>query len=57
MNLATTTNVLGMKELWRFEMSPMLLAFLSVAAPLAGLGLMQLQARLERWDYERHAED
>lgn len=38
-------------------MSPMLLAFLTAAAPLAGLGLLQLQARLERWDYERPAED
>lgn len=38
-------------------MSPMLLALLTAAAPLAGLGLLQLQARLERWDYERHAED
>lgn len=38
-------------------MSQMLLAFLTAAAPLAGLGLLQLQARLERWDYERHAED
>lgn len=38
-------------------MSPMLLAFLTAAARLAGLGLLQLQARLERWDYERHAED
>jgi hypothetical protein len=26
-------------------------------APIAGIGLTQLQARLERWDYERHAED
>ncbi|CEZ92698.1 Uncharacterised protein [Mycobacterium tuberculosis] len=34
-------------------MRPMLLAFLTAAAPLAGLGLLQLQARLERWDYER----
>lgn len=38
-------------------MRPMLLAFLTAAAPLAGLGLLQLQARLERWDYERHTED
>lgn len=38
-------------------MRPMPLAFLTAAAPLAGLGLLQLQARLERWDYERHAED
>ena len=27
------------------------------AAPIAGVGLVQLQARLERWDYERHAND
>jgi hypothetical protein len=26
-------------------------------APLAALGVHDLQARLERWDYERHAED
>lgn len=38
-------------------MSPMVLVLLSAAAPVAGLGLLQLQARLERWDYERHAED
>ena len=37
-------------------MTPLLLICL-VAAPIAGIGLMQLQARLERWDYERHAED
>lgn len=38
-------------------MSPMLLVCLSVGTPLAGLGLLKLQTRLERWDYERHAED
>src|SRR4051794_12508320 len=38
-------------------MSPMLLVLLSAAAPVGGLGLLQLQARLERWDYERHADD
>lgn len=38
-------------------MSPLLLACIAVVAPVAGVGLMQLQARLERWDYERHAED
>ena len=37
-------------------MTPLLLICLAVA-PIAGRGLMQLQARLERWDYERHAED
>lgn len=30
---------------------------ISVGSPLAGVGLLQLQARLERWDYERHVED
>lgn len=38
-------------------MSPLLLVLLTAATPVAGLGLVQLQARLERWDYERHAED
>jgi hypothetical protein len=38
-------------------MSPLLVVCLSVGAPLAGLGLLELQARLERWDYERRAED
>ena len=38
-------------------MSPLLLVCIAVAAPVAGMGLMQLQTRLERWEYERHAED
>ncbi len=38
-------------------MSPMLVVVLSASMSLAGIGLVQLQARLERWDYERHAED
>jgi hypothetical protein len=29
----------------------------SIGAPLAALAVYDLQARLERWDYERHAED
>jgi hypothetical protein len=29
----------------------------SVGAPLAAVGLYDLQARLERWDYNRHADD
>ena len=37
-------------------MTQLLLICLAVA-PIAGIGLMQLQAHLERWDYERHAED
>lgn len=38
-------------------MSPLMLIFMTALTPVAGLGLVQLQARLERWDYERHAED
>lgn len=38
-------------------MTPLLMVCMSVGAPLAALGLYELQARLERWDYERHAED
>lgn len=38
-------------------MTSLLMVCIAVGAPVAGIGLMQLQARLERWDYERHAED
>ena len=38
-------------------MTPLLLVCIAAAAPVAGVGLMQLADRLERWDYERHAED
>jgi len=38
-------------------MSPLLMVYFTVVAPFAGFGLVRLQARLERWDYERHAED
>jgi hypothetical protein len=38
-------------------MTPLLMVAFSVATPLAAMGLLNLQARLERWDYERHAED
>jgi hypothetical protein len=41
----------------RFEMNPMLMAYFSVGMSFAGLGLLKLQARLEQWAYERHAED
>jgi hypothetical protein len=41
----------------RFEMSPLLMVYFAVAAPVVGFGLVKLQSRLERWDYERHAED
>lgn len=38
-------------------MSPLLMIYFSFGTPVAGFGLVKLQARLERWDYERHAED
>lgn len=38
-------------------MNSLLVACLSVGAPLAGMGLYDLQAWLERWDQQRHAED
>jgi hypothetical protein len=38
-------------------MSPLLMVYFSVGTSVAGFGLVRLQARLERWDYDRHAED
>lgn len=38
-------------------MSPLLLVCIVAAAPVVGVGLMHVQARLEQWDYERHADD
>ena len=38
-------------------MSPLLTLYFSAGSSFAGLGLLKLQARLERWAYQRHAED
>ena len=38
-------------------MNALLMICMSVGTPLAALGLYDLQTRLERWDYDRHAED
>lgn len=38
-------------------MSPLLLVCVAVAVLLAGIGFVHVQDRLERWDYERHAND
>jgi hypothetical protein len=38
-------------------MNALIVTCLSLTASLAALGVHDLQARLERWDYERHAED
>jgi hypothetical protein len=39
------------------SMTDWILLCASIGVPLGGLGLFELQARLERWDYNRHAED
>ena len=38
-------------------MNALLMICLSIGTPLAALALHDLQARLEQWDYDRHAED
>lgn len=38
-------------------MSLLLVGMVTVVSPLVGVGIFKLQARLERWDCERHAED
>jgi hypothetical protein len=38
-------------------MNPLLVALFSVGSAVAGVGLFNLQARLERWDQRRHASD
>ena len=38
-------------------MNPQLMVCFSAGAPLAGFGLVRLQAWLEQWAYDRHAQD
>lgn len=38
-------------------MTALLVAVAIFGVPLIAFGLHELQARLERWEYERHAED
>ena len=38
-------------------MNALMMICMSVGTPLAALGLYDLQTRLERWDYNRHADD
>jgi hypothetical protein len=38
-------------------MNLLLTVYFSAGASFSGLGLLKLQARLERWAYERHAGD
>jgi hypothetical protein len=44
-------------KLSEVEMSLLLVVCLLLGAPLAGLGVHDLQASLERWDQKRHAAD
>jgi hypothetical protein len=38
-------------------MNTVLVGVFSVVGPLAAVGMFKLQAHLERWDQQRHAED
>ena len=38
-------------------MNTLLVVCMSVTAPVVAIGVYNLQLRLERWDYERHADD
>jgi hypothetical protein len=38
-------------------MNALLMVYFSAGASFAGFGLLKLQARLELWAYQRHAED
>jgi len=55
----TTYASLSQENQKRLErtMNALLLLCMSIGTPLAALGLYELQTRLERWDYNRHAED
>jgi hypothetical protein len=39
------------------QMNPLLVGICSVAGPLAAVGMFKLQAHLEQWDQQRHADD
>ena len=38
-------------------MSALVMLSMTIVVPLVALGLYDVQHRLERWDYNRHAED
>jgi hypothetical protein len=40
-----------------FDMNALLTVYFSAGVSFAGFGLLKLQARLEQWDYQRHAND
>jgi hypothetical protein len=45
------------QERLKKTMNALLMICMSIGTPLAALGLYDLQARLESWDYNRHVED
>lgn len=38
-------------------MNPLLMFSFSASTPFVAISLLKVQARLERWSYERHVED
>lgn len=38
-------------------MNAVMVALVVMGGPVFALGVGELQAKLERWDYQRHAED
>ena len=57
MNLSALASVVMVEGSQEVEMSALLVVGLVAGTPLFALGLSDLQASLERWDQQRHAED
>jgi len=38
-------------------MTSLMVVCIFIGVPVVGVGLLELQARLERWDQQRHADD
>ena len=57
LNLSARVNVVMVEVSQEVEMTALLVVGLVAGTPLFALGLNDLQASLERWDQQRHAED
>ena len=57
LNLSARASVVMVEGSQEVEMSALLVVGLVAGTPLFALGLSDLQASLERWDQQRHAED
>ena len=57
LNLSARINVVMVEVSQEVEMNALLVVGLVAGTPLFALGLNDLQALLERWDQQRHAED